>query len=299
MPMMDAHYLLKHNTAGQEPGQHQGQRVAGRHPSYRSQCWLSILVVHSDPPCSPSMLATDPGILPCCGQIGEALETKELEVISRSGVPMRMEDLARVSARAADTVVVMWPQDMDVAAAAASQAATLSALKAVGGVTGQKLVVQSTGSAVAEYNAAEVALDMARNGQLAALAAERVVTSGTERICQLTAQVGGAYRGGDGTRVMCQQHRCTEHRVWCEVWAHTQRTHCSDTYAAPTLHTACNHYQGPAHRTEVVFLHTHLCSCCQGGPVVARQGPWVVLLALVSGGCAARAGGCSDGPAGI
>jgi hypothetical protein len=67
-----------------------------------------------------------------------------------------MEDLARVSARAADTVVVMWPSNMDVPAAAASQAATLSALKAVGGVTGQKLVVQSTGSAVAEYNAAEV-----------------------------------------------------------------------------------------------------------------------------------------------
>jgi hypothetical protein len=37
----------------------------------------------------------------------------------------------------------------------------------------------------------QVALDMARTGQLAAVAAERVVTSGTERICQLTAQVGG------------------------------------------------------------------------------------------------------------
>ena len=68
-----------------------------------------------------------------------------------------MADLSRVSATAAETVLVLWPEDAALDVGTAQQAAAVSALKAAGGITGQKLVVQSPGAQVAEeYNAAVV-----------------------------------------------------------------------------------------------------------------------------------------------
>jgi hypothetical protein len=80
-----------------------------------------------------------------------------VEIISRSGYPAAMADLSKVSATAAETVLVLWPEDEAPDAGTAQQAAAVSALKAAGGITGQKLVVQSPGAQIAdEYNAAVV-----------------------------------------------------------------------------------------------------------------------------------------------
>lgn len=50
----------------------------------------------------------------------------------------------------------MWPSELPPANASAQQAAVLSVLKASGGIAHQKVVVQSAGKEVAEYDAAQV-----------------------------------------------------------------------------------------------------------------------------------------------
>lgn len=79
-----------------------------------------------------------------------------LNVITRSGSPAKPTDQHRVAAAAASTVVLLWPADMPAAQASAETAAALSALRASGGVRGQKVVVQSRGDALTEFNATQV-----------------------------------------------------------------------------------------------------------------------------------------------
>lgn len=114
----------------------------------------------------------------------------------------RLDDLRRVAAGGAATVLVGWPEGLDAAAAAAEQAAALAALKREGGPPGQKVVVLADGDAAAEDgDAAAVALEALRGGGAGGLAgggasglygapeAELVVAHGERRLCQLMAQV--------------------------------------------------------------------------------------------------------------
>jgi hypothetical protein len=89
-------------------------------------------------------------------QVAEELEGMGLDVITRSGSPAKPTDQHRVAAAAASTVVLLWPADTPPAEASAQTAAALSALRASGGVRGQKVVVQSRGDALAEFDATQV-----------------------------------------------------------------------------------------------------------------------------------------------
>lgn len=64
-----------------------------------------------------------------------------LKVITRSGSPAKPSDQHRVAAASASTVVLLWPSDMPPAQASAHTAAALSALRASGGIRGQKVCV--------------------------------------------------------------------------------------------------------------------------------------------------------------
>lgn len=90
-------------------------------------------------------------------QLAEELEGYDLSVITRSGHPAKPSEQQRVSAVHAETIVLLYPDGLSPAAAAAQQAATLSALQAGGGaVRGQRVVVQGPGADAAAYDAAEV-----------------------------------------------------------------------------------------------------------------------------------------------
>ena len=95
-------------------------------------------------------------------QVAEELEGMGLDVITRSGSPAKPTDQHRVAAAAASTVVLLWPADTPPAEASAQTAAALSALRASGGVRGQKVVVQSRGDALAEFDATQVCAGLAR-----------------------------------------------------------------------------------------------------------------------------------------
>lgn len=88
--------------------------------------------------------------------MAEELDGSGLKVITRSGSPAKPSDQARAAAAAASTVVLLWPEDMSAAEASANTAAALSALRASGGVRGQKVVVQSRGYALQDFDAAQV-----------------------------------------------------------------------------------------------------------------------------------------------
>eukprot|EP00878_Enallax_costatus_P024281 GHUV01025906.1.p1 GENE.GHUV01025906.1~~GHUV01025906.1.p1 ORF type:complete len:571 (+),score=147.54 GHUV01025906.1:313-2025(+) len=121
-------------------------------------------------------------------QVVEELEGTNLRVMTRSGNPAKPSEQKRASVATADTVVLMWPSDLSPADASAQQAAVLAALKTAGGVAGQKIVVQSAGQEVGEYDAVQMAVDLARSStgshDVASLA-----TAGNERINQIIAQV--------------------------------------------------------------------------------------------------------------
>lgn len=89
-------------------------------------------------------------------QVAEELEGLGLTVITRSGSPAKPTDQHRVAAAAASTVVLLWPQDVPPAEASAHTAAALSALRASGGVRGQKVVVQSRRDVLDEFDATQV-----------------------------------------------------------------------------------------------------------------------------------------------
>lgn len=89
-------------------------------------------------------------------QIAEALDGSGLKVMTRSGSPAKPAEQHRAAAAAASTVVLLWPQELEPAAASAHTAAALSSLRASGGVRGQKVVVQNLGQAVSDFNAAQV-----------------------------------------------------------------------------------------------------------------------------------------------
>eukprot|EP00878_Enallax_costatus_P027636 GHUV01029773.1.p1 GENE.GHUV01029773.1~~GHUV01029773.1.p1 ORF type:complete len:281 (+),score=62.85 GHUV01029773.1:313-1155(+) len=92
-------------------------------------------------------------------QVVEELEGTNLRVMTRSGNPAKPSEQKRASVATADTVVLMWPSDLSPADASAQQAAVLAALKTAGGVAGQKIVVQSAGQEVGEYDAVQVGLE--------------------------------------------------------------------------------------------------------------------------------------------
>lgn len=92
----------------------------------------------------------------CSPQVAEELEGSNLSVITRSGNPAKPSEQRRASVAAADTVVLMWPSGLSPADASAQQAAVLASLKTSGGVLGQKIVVQSAGQEVGEYDAVQV-----------------------------------------------------------------------------------------------------------------------------------------------
>jgi hypothetical protein len=97
-----------------------------------------------------------------CVQVAAQLEGYGLNVITRSGSPAKPSDQARVAAAQADTVVLLWPLDKPAAEASAQTAAALSALRATGGMRGQKVVVQSRSDALKEFNATKVSADRTR-----------------------------------------------------------------------------------------------------------------------------------------
>lgn len=90
--------------------------------------------------------------------MADELEGLGLNVITRSGSPAKPTDQHRVAAASADTVVVLWPGEMSSSEASAHTAAALSALRASGGVRGQKVVVQSRADVLEEFDAAQVCL---------------------------------------------------------------------------------------------------------------------------------------------
>lgn len=94
-----------------------------------------------------------------CVQVADELEGYGLNVITRTGSPAKPSDQARVAAAQADTVVLLWPTDKPAAEASAQTAAALSALRASGGVRGQKVVVQSRADALTEFDAIEASAD--------------------------------------------------------------------------------------------------------------------------------------------
>lgn len=89
-------------------------------------------------------------------QVADELEGLGLNVITRTGSPAKPTDQHRVAACNAETVVLLWPSDMSPSEASAHTAAALSALRASGGVRGQKVVVQSTSDAMTEFDATKV-----------------------------------------------------------------------------------------------------------------------------------------------
>jgi hypothetical protein len=97
-------------------------------------------------------------LLLCRVQVADELEGSGLNVITRSGSPAKPTDQHRVAAANADTVVMLWPADMSSSEASAHTAAALSALRASGGVRGQKVVVQSRADVLEEFDAAQVCL---------------------------------------------------------------------------------------------------------------------------------------------
>jgi hypothetical protein len=95
-------------------------------------------------------------LMPTLSQILEEMEGSGLQVITRSGNPAKPTEQKRASAASAETVVLMWPGGLPAAEASAQQAAVLAALKTAGGVVGQKVVVQSAGEDVAQFDAVKV-----------------------------------------------------------------------------------------------------------------------------------------------
>lgn len=93
---------------------------------------------------------------PCKVQVAEELDGVDLRVITRSGNPAKPSEQRRAAAAAAETVVLLWPTGLSPADASAQQAAVLSALTTAGGVKGQKVVVQSAGELVEDYDAVKV-----------------------------------------------------------------------------------------------------------------------------------------------